>query len=317
MDPTGKLKNASLTPYGCFDEHVGDFDISLFRMSPREAAQTDPLQRMMLLTAYEALQSAGYYDNDDEDMRPRNGTFYGVAADDYRQVNSAQDVDINYITGGTRAFGPGRVSYYFGWEGPSMSVDTACSASAVAIHQAISSLRLKACDVALAGGANLLTCSDMFAGLSRARFVSLTGPCKTFDETADGYCRAEATATVVLKRLSNAVRDMDNILGVIRSIDTYHAGTAISLTHPEADTQATLFKSVLRSANMGIDDIDHIVSPPLSPFHPRLCCDAMGADFIGTGSPAGVPGVPCGPVYRLAFLFHVNKGMPWYWNTSR
>ena len=258
VDPKGKVKNTSLTPYGCFDEHVGEFDTSLFKMSPREAAQTDPMQRMMLLTAYEALESAGYYDTGDHDARPRNGTFYGVAGDDYRQVNSGQDVDINYITGGTRAFGPGRVSYYFGWEGPSMSVDTACSASAVAIHQAICSLRSKECDVALAGGANLLTCSDMFAGLSRARFVCSTGPCKTFDETADGYCRADATATVVMKRFHDSVRDKDNILGVIHSIETYHAGTAISLTHPQADTQSALFKSVLRSAGMAVDDIDHI-----------------------------------------------------------
>ena len=237
---------------------MSKFDINLFKMSPREAAQTDPMQRMMLLTAYEALESAGYYDKGDQDVRPRNGTFYGVAGDDYRQVNSGQDVDINYITGGTRAFGPGRVSYHFGWEGPSMSVDAACSASAVAIHQAISSLRLKECDTALAGGANLLTCSDMFAGLSRAKFVCSTGPCKTFDETADGYCRADATATVVLKRFGDAIRHRDNILGVIKSIETHHAGTAISLTHPEADTQTALFESVLRSARIGIEDVDHI-----------------------------------------------------------
>lgn len=258
VDPTGKLKNTSLTPYGCFDQHVGHFDASLFRISPKEAAQTDPMQRMMLLTAYEALESAGYYDNGDQTARPRNGTFYGVGADDYRQVNSGQHVDVNYITGGTRAFGPGRVSYHFGWEGPSMTVDTACSASAVAVHQAISSLRLRECDVALAGGANLLTCSDMFAGLSRAKFVCSTGPCKTFDETADGYCRADATATVVLKRFSDSIRDKDNILGVIRSIETLHAGTAISLTHPEVDTQVALFKSVLTSAGNNMDDIDHI-----------------------------------------------------------
>lgn len=237
---------------------MGDFDISLFKMSPREAAQTDPMQRLMLLTAYEALESAGYYDNGDSESRPKNGTFYGVAGDDYRQANSSQDVDINYITGGTRAFGPGRVSYYFGWEGPSMSVDTACSASAVAMHQAIMSLKLRDCDIALSGGANLLTCSDMFAGLSRARFVNTTGPCKTFDETADGYCRADGFATVVFKRLGDAIRDKDNILGVIRSVETYHAGTAISLTHPEADTQIALFRSVLSSAGMTVDDIDHI-----------------------------------------------------------
>ncbi|KAK5630376.1 hypothetical protein RRF57_006091 [Xylaria bambusicola] len=249
VDQTGKIKNTSLTPYGCFYDGVGNFDIALFKMSPREAAQTDPMQRLMLLTAYEALEAAGYYDAGDSSSRPKNGTFYGVAGDDYRQANSSQDVDINYITGGTRAFGPGRVSYYFGWEGPSMSIDTACSASAVAMHQAITSLRRKECDVALSGGANLLTCSDMFAGLSRARFVNRTGPCKTFDETADGYCRADGFATVVFKRLGDAIRDKDNILGVIRSVGTNHAGTAISLTHPEADTQIAL---------MTIDDVDHI-----------------------------------------------------------
>ncbi|KAJ8133084.1 hypothetical protein O1611_g542 [Lasiodiplodia mahajangana] len=258
VDQTGKIRNTSLTPYGCFYDGVGDFDIALFKMSPREAAQTDPMQRLMLLTAYEALESAGYYDTGDSDSRPRNGTFYGVAGDDYRQANSSQDVDINYITGGTRAFGPGRVSYYFGWEGPSMSVDTACSASAVAMHQAITSLRRRECDVALSGGANLLTCSDMFAGLSRAHFVNKTGPCKTFDETADGYCRADGFATVVFKRFGDAVRDKDNILGIIRSVETYHAGTAISLTHPEADSQIALFRSVLSTAGVTIDEIDHI-----------------------------------------------------------
>ncbi|KAI0509542.1 hypothetical protein F5B22DRAFT_325952 [Xylaria bambusicola] len=258
VDHTGKTNNTSLTPYGCFYDGVGNFDIALFKMSPREAAQTDPMQRLMLLTAYEALEAAGYYDTGDLSSRPKNGTFYGVAADDYRQANSSQDVDINYITGGTRAFGPGRVSYYFGWEGPSMSVDTACSASAVAMHQAITSLRRKECDVALSGGANLLTCSDMFAGLSRARFVNKTGPCKTFDETADGYCRADGFASVVFKRLDDAIRDKDNILGVIRSVETNHAGTAISLTHPEADTQIALFRSVLSTAGMTIDDVDHI-----------------------------------------------------------
>ncbi|XXH01795.1 hypothetical protein Hte_008156 [Hypoxylon texense] len=258
VDQTGKVKNTSLTPYGCFYDGVGNFDIALFKMSPREAAQTDPMQRLMLLTAYEALESSGYYDAGDPDSRPKNGTFYGVAGDDYRQANSSQDVDINYITGGTRAFGPGRVSYYFGWEGPSMSVDTACSASAVAMHQAIASLKLRDCDVALSGGANLLTCSDMFAGLSRAKFVNTTGPCKTFDETADGYCRADGFATVVFKRYEDAIRDKDNILGVIRSVETYHAGTAISLTHPEADTQTALFRAVLSAAGMTIDDVDHI-----------------------------------------------------------
>ncbi|KAF2877122.1 hypothetical protein BDV95DRAFT_644000 [Massariosphaeria phaeospora] len=255
-DPSGKIPNTSITQWGCFDDNIAQFDLSLFKMSPREAIQTDPCHRMMLITGYEALEAAGYYDPGSP--RPKFGTFYGQAGDDYRMANSGQNVDTNYITGGIRAFAPGRVSYFFGWEGPSMSVDTACSSSAVAIHQACSSLHLRESDMALAGGANLLTSSDFFAGLSRARFVSTTGPCKTFDENADGYCRADGAGSVVLKRYEDAIRDKDNILGVIRSIETGHAGTAISITHPDADHQYALFSSVLAKVGMDAQDIDHV-----------------------------------------------------------
>jgi len=256
-DPTGNIPNTTITQWGCFDDHVGEFDTALFKMSPREALQTDPCHRMMLITGYEALQDAGYYDTG-ELPRPKFGTFYGQAGDDYRQVNSGQNIDTNYITGGIRAFAPGRVSYYFGWEGPSMNIDTACSSSAVAINQACSSLRLGECDLALAGGVNLLTSSDFFAGLSRAKFISTTGPCKTLDETADGYCRADGAGSIVVKRYQDALRDNDNILGVIRSIETAHAGTAISITHPEADTQVALFQNILSKIGMDARDIDHV-----------------------------------------------------------
>jgi acyl transferase domain-containing protein/acyl carrier protein len=255
-DPTGKVPNTTISQWGCFDDHVAEFDLALFKMSPREALQTDPCHRMMLITGYEALESAGYYDPGGP--RPKFGTFYGQAGDDYRQVNSGQNIDTNYITGGIRAFAPGRVSYYFGWEGPSMNIDTACSSSAVAINQACSSLRLGESDMALAGGVNLLTSSDFFAGLSRAKFISTTGPCKTLDETADGYCRADGAGSVVLKRYEDAFRDNDNIIGIIRSIETGHAGTAISITHPEPDTQIAVFQNILSRVGMDARDIDHV-----------------------------------------------------------
>jgi acyl transferase domain-containing protein/acyl carrier protein len=255
-DPTGKIPNTTISQWGCFDDHVAEFDLALFKMSPREALQTDPCHRMMLVTGYEALESAGYYDPGGP--RPKFGTFYGQAGDDYRQVNSGQNIDTNYITGGIRAFAPGRVSYYLGWEGPSMNIDTACSSSAVAINQACSSLRLGESDMALAGGVNLLTSSDFFAGLSRARFISTTGPCKTLDETADGYCRADGAGSVVLKRYKDAIRDRDDIIGVIRSIETGHAGTAISITHPEPETQIAVFQNILSKVGMDVRDIDHV-----------------------------------------------------------
>ena len=179
--------NTSLTPYGCFISKPDLFDTNLFHMSAREAAQTDPMQRLMLMTAYEALEVAGY---SAEDLTNNLfGTYYGQSSDDWREVNAGQQIDIFHITGGNRAFGPGRVSYFFGWEGPSMSVDTACSASAVSIQLACSALKSRECDVTLAGGANILTASDIFAGLSRGGFLSPTGSCKTWDAEADGYCR--------------------------------------------------------------------------------------------------------------------------------
>jgi len=186
-DASGGKRNTTLTPYGCFIERPDLFDTCLFKMSAREAAQTDPMQRLMLMTAYEALETAGY--SSEDTINHIFGTYYGQSSDDWREVNAGQDIDIFHITGGNRAFGPGRINYFFGWEGPSMNIDAACSASALSIQLACSALKSRECDTALAGGANILTASDIFAGLSRGGFLSPTGPCKTWDAEADGYCR--------------------------------------------------------------------------------------------------------------------------------
>lgn len=161
-------------------------------MSPREAAATDPNQRLMLLTTYEALQMAGYSpDRTPSTQRHRIGTFMGQTSDDWREANAAQKIDAFWTTGGVRAFGPGRLNYHFGWEGPSYSIDAACSSSMAAIQIGLSALRNGECDMAVAGGANMVTSSDPYAGLSRGSFLSPTGSCKTWDSGADGYCRAD------------------------------------------------------------------------------------------------------------------------------
>ena len=134
-DPTGKRVNTSLTPYGCFIDEPGLFDAPFFNMSPREALQTDPMQRLALVTAYEALERAGYVANrTDATNLHRIGTFYGQASDDYREVNTAQEVSTYFITGGCRAFGPGRINYFFKFSGPSYSIDTACSSGLATIQ---------------------------------------------------------------------------------------------------------------------------------------------------------------------------------------
>lgn len=134
-DPAGKRVNASHTPYGCFVEDPGLFDAPFFNMSPREAQQTDPMQRLALVTAYEALERAGYVPNRTAATNlHRIGTFYGQASDDYREVNTAQEISTYFIPGGCRAFGPGRINYFFKFWGPSFSIDTACSSSLATIQ---------------------------------------------------------------------------------------------------------------------------------------------------------------------------------------
>ena len=134
-DSAGKRLNASHTPYGCFIDEPGLFDAAFFNMSPREAQQTDPMQRLALVTAYEALERAGYVANRTAATNlHRIGTFYGQASDDYREVNTAQEISTYFIPGGCRAFGPGRINYFFKFSGPSFSCDTACSSSLATIQ---------------------------------------------------------------------------------------------------------------------------------------------------------------------------------------
>ncbi|KAE8321385.1 melanin synthase [Aspergillus sergii] len=255
VDPSGKAKNTSWTPYGCFIDGPGEFDPRFFNMSPKEALQTDPMQRLALVTAYEALEMSGYVGNRTRSTTlSRIGTFYGQTSDDYRDVNAAQDIGTYFITGGIRAFGPGRINYYFKFEGPSFSVDTACSSSLAAIQLACTSLWSGDCDTAVTGGLSVLTSPDLFSGLSRGQFLSQTGSCKTFDKAADGYCRADGVGTVVIKRLKDAELDNDNVLAVILGAATNHSAQAVSITHPHAETQSKLYREILQQS--GVDPFD-------------------------------------------------------------
>ena len=143
-------------------------------------------------------------------------------------------------------------------QGPSYCVDAACSSSALSIQMAVAALRSHECDTAVAGGNNIITGSDMSSGLSRGSFLSPTGPCKTFDNDADGYCRGEGVGTVILKRLDDALAEGDNIQGVIKSAATNHSAFASSITHPHAGAQQSLMRQVLREAHLEADDIDYV-----------------------------------------------------------
>jgi 3-oxoacyl-(acyl-carrier-protein) synthase len=258
LDPTGKTPNTALSAFGCFLDNPGMFDNLLFNMSPREAMQTDPMQRLLLMATYEALEMSGYRYDVKSDNNARVGTYMGMTADDWREYNISQEIDMYFVTGGLRAFGSGRLNYFFKFDGPSYVVDTACSSSGAAIELACAALQAGVCDMAIAGGANVMSGPNLWAGLSRAGFTSPTGSCKTFDETADGYCRGDAIGVVVIKRLADAVAEGDNIIGVIRSIATNHSAHAPSITQPYSPAQVSLYKEVLRKAGVTPDKVGYV-----------------------------------------------------------
>ncbi|KAF4899781.1 Non-reducing polyketide synthase PKS12 [Colletotrichum fructicola] len=227
-------------------------------MSGRAALQTDPSQRLLLLTTQEALDMSGY----NPSIHTKHvGTFVGQATDDWREHNMAQD-DPYYVTGGMRAFGPGRLNHFFGWNGPSLSVDTACSSSAMALDLAVQSLQGGKCQMAIAGGVSIISGAadaGMYTGLSCGGFLGASDTaCKTFDAAADGYTRAEAVAVVVLKRLSDARKDGDVIHGVIRGIATNHSTDTNPITRPSTEAQKSLLRQVLQQSLRYPADVSYV-----------------------------------------------------------
>ncbi|KAK2616398.1 hypothetical protein QQS21_000639 [Conoideocrella luteorostrata] len=255
FDPSGEMENAVGTRFGNFIDNPGYFDAGFFNMSPREAEQTDPMQRLALVTAYEALEMSGFVPNRTPSSHvSRVGTYYGQASDDYREVNASQRVGTYGIPGTERAFGNGRINYFFNFQGPSFNVDTACSSGLAAVHAACSALWAGDADTVVAGGLNVITSPDIYCMLSKGHFLSKTGQCKVWDAEADGYCRADGIGSVVIKRLEDAVADNDVVLATIVAGATNHSAESVSITQPHAGAQKDNYRQVLHQA--GVDPLD-------------------------------------------------------------
>lgn len=258
-DPLESGKNTTSTKFGCFLQNPGLFDNWLFNISPKEAMQMDPLQRMLLMSTYEALQQAGYSPNATASTQSsRMATFFGQTTSDWNAINEQQGIETHYISGTNRAFAPGRINHFFELGGGSYSIDTACSASSTSMHLASNALLARECDTAIVGGGQLCTVPDMFAGLSSGGFLSATGACKTFADDADGYCRGEAVGVVVLKRLADAVRENDNVLAVVCGTARNSNGVHGSIVSPHQPAQEALFGKVLRQANIQPSEVDYV-----------------------------------------------------------
>ncbi|KAL4778214.1 hypothetical protein BJX76DRAFT_366571 [Aspergillus varians] len=261
-DPTRAKHNALLARYGCFLKNPGDFDHRLFNISPREAMQMDPVQRMLLMTTYEALEMAGYSPptpsapGDGEQAPPRIGTYFGQTVDDWKSINEQQGIDTHFLPGVNRGFAPGRLSHFFQWAGGFYSIDTGCSSSATALCLARDALTAGKYDAAVVGGGTLLTAPEWFAGLSQGGFLSPSGACKTFSDSADGYCRGEGVGVVVLKRLADAIRSKDNVVAVIAGASRNCNAGAGSITYPGEKAQGALYRRVMRQAAVRPEQVD-------------------------------------------------------------
>ncbi|KAK3680862.1 hypothetical protein B0T22DRAFT_524224 [Podospora appendiculata] len=263
--------------WGNFMRDVDCFDHRFFKKSAREAASMDPQQRLLLQTAYEAMESSGYLSPGPspgpgaEAARQKDiGCYLGLCATDY-DANTASHPPNAFSTLGTlRAFLSGKISHFFGWSGPSLTFDTACSSSAVAIHTACRALQANECSQAVAGGVSLFTTPYLYENLSAAHFLSPTGATKPFDAKADGYCRGEGLGLIVLKKLTAAVADGDNILSVITGSALNQNDNCVPIMVPYSASQGALYERVAKEAGISPLDVSFV-------------------EAHGTGTPVGDP----------------------------
>lgn len=245
-------------PRGGFLDEVDQFDPGFFGINPREADEMDPQQRLLLEVAWETCEDAGR--PMDALAGSRTGVFFGLSSCDYLRLQAAAGHDINgyTATGNALAVASNRLSYTFDLRGPSMTIDTACSSSLVAVHQACSSLRLHQCDLALAGGVNLILSPDATSAFGQAGMLSATGVCRAFADGADGFVRAEGCGAVLLKRLNQAIAEGDRIYAVVRGTAVNQDGRSNGLTAPSTHAQQAVMRAALVDAHLSPDDVDYV-----------------------------------------------------------
>ncbi|MEM7130013.1 MAG: type I polyketide synthase [Chloroflexota bacterium] len=269
-DPDPDAPGKMSTRFGGFLNQVDEFDSSFFNLSPREAVSLDPQQRLLLEISWEALENAALAP---PKLEQETGVFVGLSDTDYFQLlleKGESEIDSYLALGNAHSTASGRLSYFLGLVGPSMSVDTACSSSLATVHLACRSLRQQECNLALAGGVGLILTPAININLSKARMLSPDGRCKTFDATANGYVRGEGCGMVVLKRLSDAQADGDSIMAVIRGTAMNQDGHTSGLTAPNGPAQEAVIRQALADGQVTPKEVSYI-------------------EAHGTGTPLGDP----------------------------
>ncbi|MDH5325116.1 MAG: SDR family NAD(P)-dependent oxidoreductase [Gammaproteobacteria bacterium] len=268
-DPN-KEENKTNSKWGGFLPEIDRFDAQFFGVSPREAVWMDPQQRLLMELTWQCIEDAGYLP---KELAGKNvGVFLGVGGFDYQELQNrhCSVLEGHRATGVFNSILANRLSYYFNFHGPSIPVDTACSGSLVALHLAANAIANDECESALVGGIGLFMTPSNFISFAQMGMLSPTGQCKTFDDAADGYVRGEGCGLIFLKPLNSALKDGDDILGVIKGSAINHGGRAKSITAPNAMSQSKVITAAFKSAGFEPHTVNYI-------------------EAHGTGTPLGDP----------------------------
>jgi acyl transferase domain-containing protein/acyl-CoA synthetase (AMP-forming)/AMP-acid ligase II/acyl carrier protein len=284
-EPDPQAPGKMSTRWGGFLPRVDAFDAAFFGIAPREAEEMDPQQRLVLEVAWEALEHAGQAP--DRLTGSSAGVFLGISSNDYARLQEDPErIGPYWATGNALSIAANRVSYLLGLRGPSVAVDTACSSSLVAVHLAVQSLRSGECDLALAGGVNLILAPEPTITFSKAGMMAADGRCKVFDAAADGFVRGEGCGVVVLKRLADAQAAGDNVLAVVRGSAVNQDGATMGLTAPNPDAQLEVVRAALADGGVPPWQVTYVEAHGTGtrlgdPIEVRALTEALGEDRPG------------------------------------
>jgi amino acid adenylation domain-containing protein/non-ribosomal peptide synthase protein (TIGR01720 family) len=271
-DPDPEAPGKMYTKMGGFLDGIENFDARFFGISPKELRSLDPQQRLLLETSWQAFENAGI--NTSTLKGSNTGVFIGILNTDYARSHlfsmDFNRIDAYSVTGMSFSTASGRISYYYGLEGPNISIDTACSSSLVSVHLACQSLKNQECNMAVAGGVNLILTPEVHIGFCKMKALSPDGRCKSFDASADGLSRGEGCGIIVLKRLSDAKNNGDPILAIIKGSSVNQDGKSNGFTAPNGLAQRKVIDNALNQAGIKSDAVSYI-------------------EAHGTGTPLGDP----------------------------